>query len=68
MIKKDCTFPNCDMRVCECSIKNDMWLMRTGRHGSGAVSTIKRLEFENARLQARLEVMSAIIQDYRESK
>jgi hypothetical protein len=45
-----------------------MWLMRTGRHQHGAVTTIKRKDMEIARLNARIEVLELIIQDYRESK
>lgn len=64
----ECTFPACDIRTCDCTMKADMWLMRTGRHDHGAVSAMKRLELENARLKARLEVLELIIEDYRSSK
>jgi hypothetical protein len=42
-----------------------MWLLRAGRHEHSASSTIKRLQLENARLQARLNVLEVIIEDYR---
>ena len=61
----ECTFPACDIRTCDCTLKADMWLMRTGRHAHGAVSAMKRLELENARLNARLEVLELIIKDHR---
>lgn len=64
----ECEFPNCDVKTCNCTLRADMWLMRAGRHEHGAVSAIKRLELENARLKSRLEVLEMIIQDYRESK
>jgi hypothetical protein len=42
-----------------------MWLLRTGRHEHGAVSTIKRKDMEISRLKARMEVLELIIEDYR---
>jgi hypothetical protein len=64
----ECTFPACDIRTCDCTMKADMWLMRTGRHDHGAVSAMKCLELENSILKSRIEVMELIIQDYRETK
>lgn len=64
----ECRFPACDIRSCDCTLRADMWLMRTGRHDHGAVSAMKRLEMENARLKARMEVLELIIEDYRNAQ
>ena len=67
MSAQDCTFPECGLQ-CECVTKQDMWAVRAGRHSTGPVSTMKRLELENARLKARIETMEMIINDYRQSR